>query len=73
MHSMIPAEGLCFAIRARNKPLFPSLLVIKIVLARAKCEGGSRNVPRGSNFSFPNGCWESIKTMSRRRPANFQY
>ena len=44
---------------------------MKMVLARARCEGGSRRVPRGSRRSLPKGCWRSISTMSCRRPAQF--
>ena len=71
MHSMMLALGLCLPIRARSRVVSPSLLVMKMVLARDRCEGGSRKVPRGSKCSLPNGCWQSIKTMSRRRKAMF--
>jgi hypothetical protein len=36
--------------RARRPAVLPSLLVMKMVWARARCDGGSRNVPRGSKF-----------------------
>ena len=67
------ASELCSAIRFRNSSVFPSLLVMKIHRARARCDGGTRNVPRGNIRSFPNGCWQSISTISLRRPCNFQY
>ena len=73
MHSMMPASGLNWAMRRRSSAVLPSLLVMKIVLARARCEGGSRKVPRGSSRSLPKGCWRSISTMSCRRPRSFQY
>ena len=42
MHSMMPAVGLNWAMRRRSSSVSPSLLVMKMVLARARWEGGSR-------------------------------
>ena len=65
---MMAASELNSAMRRRSSAVWPSLLVMKIVWARARCDGGSRNVPRGSRCSLPNGCWRSTNTTSCRRP-----
>ena len=59
--------------RRRNSSVLPSLLVMKMVFARARCDGGSRKVPRGNRCSLPKGCCRSINTTSCRRPRKSQY
>jgi len=52
------------AIRWRSSAVWPSLLVMKIVWARAQVRRRFAQVPRGSRCSLPKGCWRSIR---RRR------